>query len=177
MNSHFENWSFMGLQNNWDKVWRSKHYPNWAFFELLESFWKVNIENWITFSIWISKTQVKWPKKWLETKHAMWFLTNKTQEVRIKWVLIWMCKMMLESSFQGLQLYLWKKLNQSLIYAVDMSSQSWRTHNLAKSEFFNYKTKNQQVFPPSYQLTTRGVSFSILLNVSCFFFHPYINAI
>jgi hypothetical protein len=68
-------------------------------------------------------------------------------------------------------------LNQSLIYAVDMSSQSWRTHNLAKSEFFYYETKNQQVFPPSYQLTTRGVSFSILLNVSCFFFHPYINAI
>jgi hypothetical protein len=56
---HFGNCNFMRLSNLWDKSVDSKHGPNWAPMHYLKSFWSVDMESVLTFSIWSCELGIK----------------------------------------------------------------------------------------------------------------------
>jgi hypothetical protein len=86
-----------------------------------------------------------WPKEGSEVKLAIWFLTTKSQES--SWFLsVWVaCHILLERSWQGLQLFFKLHLDRRSTKEV-MSLQSRGSPNFEKFETLTWESRDKMTF-------------------------------
>jgi hypothetical protein len=100
---------------------------------------KIHFYIWMEQEVWIHFLKIKCSFMNMYLNNGMdlqnlWFLTIKTSNIRVKLTLIWKFNMLLEISFQRLQHFICKHLNQSK-HKRFMRSQNNEIHNLLILEF------------------------------------------
>ncbi len=134
MNFHFESWEFWNVLKLWDTNGKGKPCVIQKLFVPLESFFKFRFWKWTRILHFELKSKELWSREeGPKTKPTVWFPTNKTQEIKVKWPLMKACNIILEGSCWWLQLWSWNLLNWNSHEKVK-SSQTCETQNLGISK-------------------------------------------